>query len=242
MTTPSPGSPVDAAARLTAANLCVVVDGRDDEIAFARLVADLFGAGVGCVQIRDKRLPTAALLRRVTVAVSLAARGGARAPLVIVNDRADIATAGAADGVHVGADDLPVASARALVGPRRLVGRTAHDPDEVAAAWRDGADYVGVGPCYPSATKAFATHASPAFLAAAVRSSPRPVFAIGGITLDRLDALAALGITRVAVAAAITAAPDPARAAAAFLKRLARPAPSPVPARREPGEAGCGGA
>jgi thiamine-phosphate pyrophosphorylase len=97
----------------------------------------------------------------------------------------------------------------------------------------DGADYLGVGPCFPSPTKSFASFAPTEFLSGVVREIALPSFAIGGVTLERLDGLLGLGIRRVAVASAITEAADPAAAAAAFNERLAQipqaapPAPHP---------------
>ena len=82
------------------------------------------------------------------------------------------------------------------------------------------ADYLGVGPCFPSSTKSFGEFAAAEFLRTVSREISLPAFAIGGVTLDRLDELAALGITRVAVAAAVTSAHDPAAAAAAIIARL----------------------
>jgi thiamine-phosphate pyrophosphorylase len=142
-------------------------------------------------------------------------------PLVIVNDRVEVALAAAADGVHVGAADMPVAEARARLGPAAVVGRTAHDIAAARAAIEAGADYLGVGPCFPSTTKSFASHAPREFLATAA-TLPLPVFAIGGITVARLAELAALGIGRAAVAAAVTAAADPAAAAQDLLAALGR--------------------
>lgn len=226
--------------RLVGIGLCVLVDGCGDVAAFRRLVETLFAAGLPMLQVRDKRLPTPALVERVRIAVAAAERRGACRPVVIVNDRADVAAVCGADGVHVGADDLPVPLARRVVGEPRLVGRTAHDLAAVHRAVAEGADYLGIGPCFPSVTKAFAADAPRGFLTAAVRESSVPAFAIGGVTLDRLEELAALGITRVAVAAAITAAVDPAAATTAFLNRLNQlskapperwgPPPAPPPA------------
>jgi len=208
-----------ARGRLADARLCVLVSGGPDLIGFERLVAELFTAGVPMIQIRDKTLPDAALAERVAAARRLARRHDpAVAPLVIVNDRAALAAAGA-DGVHVGATDMPVPEARQLLGPADLVGRTAHTLDEAHDAVAAGADYLGVGPCFPSSTKSFAAQAPREFLRAAARL-PLPVFAIGGITPERLGELGELGIGRVAVAGAITAAPHPPAAARRFLAAL----------------------
>ena len=214
---------VRARDRLGAARLCVLVDGRADGREFSRLVESLLEAGVRMLQLRDKELDAARLAERARAAVAIARRrlpdGGAT---IIVNDRADVAVATDADGVHVGARDLPVPAARRVVGPRRLVGRTAHDLTEARAAVDEGADYLGVGPCFPTTTKRFAAFAPPEFLRAIPREIGLPAFAIGGITLERLDELAAAGIDRLAVASAVTGAADPAAAAAAIIERWAR--------------------
>lgn len=216
---PPPGDLLRA--RLAAARLCVLLDGRADRDAFGRLVRALFAVGVPMIQLRDKRLGGALLADRAALAVSIA-RGFARpaAPLVIVNDRPDVAVAAGADGVHVGAEDLPVGLARRVVGPDRLVGRTAHGIEEAREAVLAGADLLGVGPCFPSATKAFGYSAPRTFLAEVGGTIPLPAFAIGGVTLERLDELSALRLGRVAVAGAITGAADPPAVAARFLERL----------------------
>jgi len=208
--------------RLAGVSLCVLVDGRADVAAFERLVAGLLEAGVRMIQLRDKRLPVPELLDRSRRAVALAHRRATTETLVVVNDRVDVAAAVHAAGVHVGADDMPVSSARRVLGPDALVGRTAHSLVDARAAVVDGADYLGVGPCFPSRTKSFESFAAPDFLSGVVREIALPTFAIGGITLDRLDDIVALGIRRVAVASAVTEAADPAAVAAAFSERLAR--------------------
>lgn len=208
--------------RLAGVDLCVLVDGRRDAVEFTRLVGSLVEAGVRMLQIRDKGLGVPALVDRVRRAIDAAGAGSREEPaLVIVNDRPDVAAALGAAGVHTGADDMPTALVRRVVGPAALLGRTAHDVAEAREAVIEGADYLGVGPCFPSATKAFGTHAPAEFLRTVAAETALPVYAIGGITLERLDALAALGLRRVAVASAVTAAADPAAAAAALLARLA---------------------
>jgi thiamine-phosphate pyrophosphorylase len=208
--------------RLAAATVCVLVDGRADEVAFARLVEAVIGAGVRMLQLRDKSLPLAALAARGRTALAIARRHAPGDPaLVIVNDRVDVAVAIGAAGAHVGAEDLPVNLARRVLGPDAVIGATAHDLVEARAAVAAGADYLGIGPCFPSTTKHFGTVAPREFLRAVSGETSLPVYAIGGITLERLDELADLGIRRVAVAAAVTEATDPASAAAGFIARLA---------------------
>ena len=223
---------IRAADRFHGIRLCVLVDGRQDLPAFTRLVESLLEAGVRMLQIRDKDLGVPALVDRVRQALASARRrapeGGA---IVVVNDRADVAAAVGADGVHTGAADLPTVLVRRVIGPGMLLGRTAHDLAEARAAVIDGADYLGVGPCFPSVTKAFASFAPAEFIGTVAREISLPAFAIGGVTLERIDTLAALGIGRVAVASAVTSASDPAGAAAALIERLNR---LPEPARPTP--------
>ncbi|MFM7136658.1 MAG: thiamine phosphate synthase [Planctomycetota bacterium] len=220
---PAPGglsTPVPARERLAAARLCVLVSGGVDVGSFERLVGGLVAAGVPMVQLRDKQLPDEVLVDRCRLALAVARRlAPAAPPLVIVNDRVEVAVAAAADGVHVGAGDMPVIEARQRLGPTALIGRTAHSLPEAEAAVAAGADYLGVGPCFPSATKAFSRHAPQEFLAGAA-GLPVPVFAIGGIDAGRIGALAGLGLTRVAVAAGVTAAAEPVEAARAILAAL----------------------
>ena len=207
--------------RLAAARLCVLVSGGDDAAGFEQLVGGLVVAGVPMLQVRDKLLSDDALIDRCRLALRLARRlAPAAPPLVIVNDRVEVALAAAADGVHLGAGDLPVAKARRRLGPTALIGRTAHSLPEAEAAVAAGADYLGVGPCFPSATKAFTSHAPREFLAAAA-TLPIPAFAIGGIDVGRIADLAGLGLSRIAVAAAVTAAADPAAAARMLLAAVA---------------------
>lgn len=204
--------------RLANARLCVLVDGMDSAAACARQVASLAAAGAGLIQLRDKSLDDAALLERAIAAVAAARRHDA---LLVINDRPDIAVAAAADGVHLGEHDLPVLAARRVVGSSRIVGRTAHTIDEARAAACDAADYLGVGPCFPSDTKSFDTFAPREFLAAVSREVVLPAFAIGGILPERIAELRAIGLTRVAVASAVTRSSDPAAAVKAILEELA---------------------
>ena len=213
-----------AADRLAGISLCVLVDGGEDEWRFAALVESLFAAGVHMIQLRDKTLSAPLLVARARAALEIARQRAleqGERPLVVVNDRADVAAAVGADGVHTGADDLPMPLVRRVIGPHALSGRTAHSLAEAEAAVLAGADYLGVGPCFPTTTKSFPSFAAPEFLRGVADTIGLPAFAIGGITLERLPELHSLGIRRVAVASAITQAADPAAAARGFLERLA---------------------
>jgi thiamine-phosphate diphosphorylase len=114
-----------------------------------------------------------------------------------------------ADGAHVGQDDLPAAAARALLGETRLLGVSAATEEEAAAAWRDGADYLGVGAIYATGTKADAGEAVGVSRVQAIhRAVPIPVVGIGGITAENAADVIRAGAAGVAVISAVALAPD----------------------------------
>jgi thiamine-phosphate pyrophosphorylase len=201
--------------RLEGVRLCVLVDGRQSVEEFERLVSSLVDAGVGMIQLRDKRLSDRELTAR---ARWLRALIRDKPTLAIINDRPDIAAATHVDGVHLGQHDLTVKDARTIVGTRMLVGVSTHTLEQARSAALDGANYVGAGPTYPSRTKSFDELAGPAFLRAISQEIRLPTFAIGGINTDNLAEVRATGVTRVAVGAAITEAADPGRAARKFVE------------------------
>ncbi len=173
--------------------------------------------GVAVVQLREKEMPERRLLelgRRVRVWTR---ETGA---LFIVNDRADLAVASDADGVHVGQDELPVKETRAIVGPRRLVGVSTHTLEQARKAVLDGADYLGVGPVFPSATKSFDTLAGLELVREVAAEISLPWFAIGGIDVENVAAVVEAGARRIAVSHAILSAEDPRAAAATLCKQL----------------------
>ena len=139
--------------------------------------------------------------------------------LFIVNDRPDISRLAEADGVHLGQDDLPVAAARRVVGPDALIGVSTHTADQVRRAVLDGADYLGVGPTFPSSTKTFGTFPGLPFVTEAASLTGLPQFVLGGVQAENLPAVVAAGGSRIAVSSAISTADDP-REAAAILRRL----------------------
>lgn len=202
---------------LDGCTLCVLVDGHSSPIEFETIIKSLVATGVGMIQLRDKNLDDhdlinrARLLRQVTRDSST---------LFIVNDRADIAAAAGADGVHVGQEDLSVKDARTIVGPRMLIGVSTHDINQARAAVLDGANYLGAGPTFTSTTKSFAEFAGLDYLRKVARETQLPTFAIGGISAKNLNDILAAGITRVAVSSAITSVPDPASAATELLSML----------------------
>jgi len=187
-----------------------------------QMIDEIVGIGVDAVQVRAKHLTDQQLLD-FTVEVIRAVDGRAK---VIVNDRLDIALAAGADGVHLGLEDLPVAKARRLAPEGFLIGGTCRTVTQAKQAQADGADYVGVGPIYPSTTK---TGLPDPIGLAALGEVARvlPAIAISGINAGRALDVMASGAHGVAVVAAISRAPDPGKAARevidAVLLRARRP-------------------
>ncbi|MEV4619355.1 thiamine phosphate synthase [Asanoa sp. NPDC049573] len=175
-------------------------------------------AGAPVVQVRTKTGSDRARLAFAREVVGLCRAAGARC---VVNDRVDLALAARADGTHVGADDLPVEVVRRIAGPAHLVGGTARDPDRAAALVAAGADYLGVGPAFATATKdGLPDPIGPEGVAAVAAAVAVPVIAIGGVTAARVPALRAAGAHGVAVVSAVSGAADPVAATKALLAAL----------------------
>jgi thiamine-phosphate pyrophosphorylase len=203
--------------RLDGVSLCVLVDGRDSQAEFEQLIAALVEARAGMIQLRDKNLDDRTLVGRARLARKLT-RG--TQTLLVINDRADIAAAVNADGVHLGQEDLSVKDARAIVGPRMLIGVSTHNIDQARVAALDGANYLGAGPTFPSQTKNFDAFAGLNYLREVAAEIRLPTFAIGGICAPNLLHVLAAGVCRVAVGAAVTSARDPGSAVRELLDML----------------------
>jgi len=174
--------------------------------------------GVGVVQLREKSLEDAALLELARRVRRWTRDAGV---LFVMNDRPDLALLADADGVHVGQDELDVRSVRRIVGPGRLVGVSTHSIQQARQAVLDGADYLGVGPVFASQTKSFDSLAGLEFVTAVAAEIALPWYAIGGISGENLEQVAAAGATRVAVGAAVCGAEDPETAARTLHRALA---------------------
>ena len=161
--------------------------------------------GATCVQLREKELDGAAFLEEARTLAALCRRYGV--PLII-NDNVEVALASGADGVHVGQDDQTVEQVRRLAGDRLIVGVSAHSVEQALAAQAGGADYLGVGAVFATATKADAHVLPRETLADICRAVDIPVVAIGGIGEDNLLRLAGTGVDGVALVSAIFSAPD----------------------------------
>lgn len=183
------------------------------DLPLPELCARLAKGGASVVQIRWKTATARELLEAARAAAPLVRAAGGK---LVVNDRPDVALLAGADGVHVGADDLPVAEVRRLVGDKLFIGATVRDLAGARVAAAAGADHVGFGPVFTTSTKS--VDAEPrglAVLRAVCAESPIPVVAIAGIGLENIAEVAACGVAAAAVCSDLIKAADiEARAAA----------------------------
>lgn len=181
-----------------------------------RFLADAIAGGVDVVQLRDKALEASVVVARARTAAAVCRDHGV--PFV-VNDRPDVALESGADGVHVGQDDVSPATARAILGPAAVVGRSTHAPDEAAAAVHEPVDYVSAGPVVATPTKPGRPGTGVGYVTEAVRlSGGRPVFVTGGVDPHTVSGLAAAGARHFVVVRFLTQSTD-VRADAERLRR-----------------------
>lgn len=198
-------------ARLAQANLYLCTDARSARGDLAEFADAALAGGVDIIQLRDKSLEARHELAALEILADAARRHGA---LLAVNDRADVARAAGSDVLHLGQDDLPLDTARDIIGPRTLIGRSTHDEQQVAAALAESVDYFCTGPCWPTPTKPGRPAPGLDLVRHTAALAPaKPWFAIGGIDADRLPEVLAAGARRIVVVRAITEADDPGAAA-----------------------------
>ncbi|MDX2132408.1 MAG: thiamine phosphate synthase [Planctomycetota bacterium] len=176
------------------------------------VASEALAGGADCIQLREKTLADAELLRRAS---RLRAMTRAHGAALVVNDRVDLALLAGADGVHLGQSDLAPDVARRLAGEGLLIGVSTENLDQARAAVAGGADVCGLGPMFPTRTKDKPRLAGPAYAASYLADpglSAVPHLAIGGITAHNVGTLASAGVRGVAVSAAVCAATDPAGA------------------------------
>lgn len=211
--------------RLAGARLYLCTDARTGRGDLADFAEAALSGGVDILQLRDKGRDGPLEARQELAALEVLADACRRhGALLAVNDRADVALAAGAQMLHLGQDDLPVPWARRMLGAGIVIGRSTHSSAQAtAAAAQQGVDYFCAGPCWVTPTKPGRPASGLELIRATAAAAPgRPWFAIGGIeTMDRLDQVLAAGARRVVVVRAITEAPDPQAAAAAFARRLA---------------------
>lgn len=177
-----------------------------DEESFLYTIEEACKGGITLLQLREKERSTREYLILARKVKRLC--DTYHIPLII-DDRADIALAIDAAGVHVGQSDLPVKEARRILGSERIVGATAKTVEQAREAYEDGADYLGVGAIYPTTTKVITILTPVNTLEAICRSVPIPVVAIGGLNVENMDILSSSSIKGMAVVSAIMKSKQP---------------------------------
>lgn len=195
-------------------SLYLVTDNSENEEKFLKTIEEAIKGGVSVVQIREKTADTlefynlALKVKEITTKYDI--------PLII-NDRVDVALAIDADGVHVGQSDMPCDVTRKLIGENKILGVSAATISEAKKAESDGADYIGTGAVFPTATKDDAPKITKKDLSDITKSINIPVVAIGGITLENASELKDTGIAGLSVVSAIMSADNPKKASEELL-------------------------
>lgn len=194
--------------RLQQSQLYLILDADVSDSLFVSLAK----SGVDIIQLRDKHKTDREILsaghrwKRLLEEIS----PSTVPPLLIMNDRPDLALLANFDGVHLGQTELPPTAVRQLVGQEMLLGLSTRTPEQVIFAMNEPIDYIGIGPVFPSTTKEFTSHLGPELVQQVMNLGVSfPVFAIGGIHLENIDSLLPTGCQRVAVSAAIAQAANP---------------------------------
>lgn len=195
--------------------LYLVTDNSDDVKKFLKTIEEGIKGGVTVVQIREKTADTLDFYNLALKVKEITTKY--KVPLII-NDRVDIALAIDADGVHVGQSDMPCDVTRKLIGEDKILGVSAATIDEAKKAQKDGADYIGTGAVFPTATKDDAPSVTKNELKEIVKSIDIPVVAIGGINLENASQLTDTGIAGLSVVSAIMSSDNPKKSSQELLK------------------------
>jgi thiamine-phosphate pyrophosphorylase len=189
------------------------------DAAAERTAEALLAGGAELLQLRAKGVPLERIEEVARRVLPLCRAAGVP---FIINDYPTLAAAVRADGLHLGQDDGPLADARAIIGPDRLIGRSTHSLEQARAALAEGFDYIGFGPLFPTPTKAGRPAIGLADIAAMEREvgSRIPAYCIGGITPQNLDQVLAAGARRGVIVSALLGAPDIAAATRAVVEVL----------------------
>jgi thiamine-phosphate pyrophosphorylase len=197
--------------RLAAMRLYLITGDRGSEEETTRIVEAALEGGVDVVQLRKKSMPKG---EQYAIALALRRLTAMHDALFIINDHADIAIAADADGVHLGQDDLPPEAVRSLPGfAGRLIGRSTHSLGQAQEAMQDDADYIAVGPVYPTPTKEGRPAVGTRLVAEVAATVDRPFVAVGGIDRENAPAVTGAGARAIAVVRAIYDADVPSEAA-----------------------------
>jgi thiamine-phosphate pyrophosphorylase len=186
-----------------------------------QLAALAIAGGADTIQFREKSGSTKEMIRAAEQMQALCKSAGVT---FVVNDRVDVAIASGADGVHLGQDDFPIPLARKLLGEKAIIGGSAGTMEEAHKCLTEGADYIGFGPVYPTASKADAAPAGGLdILRQVAETIPLPIVAIGGITTTNAPLLMKAGAHGIAVISAVCCQADPTEAANSLSRCLLEP-------------------
>ncbi len=192
--------------RLETASLYFLItgeNGADGNVSalFETLAREVISAGVDIIQLREKDISDRELLQRAKL---LRKWTEGTQTLLIINDRPDVALLCDADGVHVGQEELPVEEVRKIIGNEKLIGVSTHNIKQATQAVEQGANYLGVGPVFPSQTKQFKQFAGLELIRQVAGEIQIPWFAIGGIDCSNVSSIVKAGAGRIAVSQALS--------------------------------------
>jgi thiamine-phosphate pyrophosphorylase len=195
--------------------LYAILDPHLSDTSVGDLARQLAAAGVELIQLRDKRSPSSHILNAARELTSVL---GSTKTRFILNDRPDIAAVIQCGGVHLGQEDLAVEDARKICGPAQWVGVSTHNLEQLRQAEQTSADYIAIGPIFPTSTK---ENPDPVvgldFIRAARAITQKPLVAIGGITLEKSEDVFRAGADSVAIIRDLMAAENPEKRAREFL-------------------------
>jgi thiamine-phosphate pyrophosphorylase len=194
------------ARRLSRARLYVIISEGISPLTPQKIAREVILGGADVIQLRYSSIPDRKLVR---IARQIKEIGDPKGVILIINNRPDLVQATGADGVHLGQDDLPVHQARRILGEHRFIGVSTHHVTEAMHAIAQGADYISVGPIFPSPTKPKLKPTGFRYLRQVIRMGPQiPFFCIGGITLQNIEGLLKTGARRVAISSGIIGGSD----------------------------------
>ena len=173
---------------------------------FLKIISDALSGGVTLLQLREKEKTTREYIDLALKVKEICVRYNVP---FIIDDRIDVALAVGADGVHLGAGDMPVKTARKLLGDKFIIGATAKTVKSALTAYNDGADYIGAGAVFPTTTKVKTVLTPVDTIKSLVKAVPIPVNAIGGLNKTNLGILKGSGISGICVVSAIMKSEDP---------------------------------
>lgn len=195
----------------------LITDRKISGIDHEEIVALALKGGARIIQLREKEMPKDEILKVALRLREITKRYGA---LLIINDYVDTAKDSNADGVHLGQKDLPIEDARKMLGPDRIIGISTHSLNEAVDAQSRGADYIGLGPIFPTETKETGPPIGTKIIRKVKENVNIPIVAIGGITLNNIDEVIEAGADAVAVISAIAGSGDITKMVRRFIEEI----------------------